>query len=257
VHRHGRYVHRSPNRGDDEVRALSAAVELYTNRLLGDQRALGYLAERGFERDLLVRQRVGFAAGDELVPHLAWRDVPESAARRVGLLRADGREVLAGRIVFPEIRLGQPVWLIGRLLDPTSDAPRYLGLPGPKPLLGWDQANRDRHGVCLVEGPMDLLALRLWGVTGVALCGTWLNPESLALLRRWPHVYAALDADAAGREATNRLVQALGLRLRSVALPSGPKDPADLVPHSDGEALFTAALRESSITGWIVVATRV
>jgi hypothetical protein len=62
---------------------------------------------------VLLQQRVGFAVGDQLVPYFAWRGVPLSAARRVGLLRTDGRERLAGRIVFPEMRDRQPVWLIG------------------------------------------------------------------------------------------------------------------------------------------------
>ena len=162
---------------------------------------------------MLVRQRIGFAAGDELVPYLAWRGVPVSAARRVGLLRADGRERLAGRIVFPEIRQRQPIWLIGRLLEPADDLPRYLGLPGPKPLLGWDQASRDRRGVCVVEGPLDLLALQQWGVPGLALCGTGVSPATLqprpvgAPVRRD-------GRDAAGGEATARLAAALGSRWR-------------------------------------------
>jgi DNA primase len=138
--------HGSSIRSDDEIRALAAAVELYANRLLGDRRALEYLASRGFGRDVLVQQRIGFAAGDELVPYLAWRDVPASAARRVGLLLADGRERLAGRIVFPEIRQHQPKWLIGRIVEPADDLPRYLGLPGPKPLLGWDHAGPECFG---------------------------------------------------------------------------------------------------------------
>jgi DNA primase len=104
VRRRGAVRLRLPVRSEDEVCALAAAVELYANRLLGERRALEYLAMRGFARDELVRQRIGFAAGDELVPYLAWRNVPASAARRVGLLRADGRERLAGRIVFPETR---------------------------------------------------------------------------------------------------------------------------------------------------------
>jgi DNA primase len=147
VHRRRPVQRRSLVRGDDEIRALAAAVELYANRLLGDQRALECLAARGFARDVLSQYRVGFAAGDELVPYLAWRDVPVSAARRVGLLRGDGRERLAGRIIFPELRQRRPVWLVGRLLEPADDLPRYLGLPGPKPLLGWDQACRDRRRV--------------------------------------------------------------------------------------------------------------
>jgi hypothetical protein len=31
-------------------------------------------------------------------------------------------------------------------------------------LLGWDQASRDQRGVCLVEGPLDLLTWQQWGV---------------------------------------------------------------------------------------------
>src|SRR5207302_8009585 len=71
--------------------------------------------------DLPVRQRVGFASGDSCRTWLGAR-VPVSTARSVGLLRADGRETLAGRIVFAAIRHGQPVWLIGRQLEPAEDA---------------------------------------------------------------------------------------------------------------------------------------
>jgi DNA primase len=237
-------------RSEDEVRALAAGVELYANRLLGDRRPLEYLAARGFGRDVLVQQHVGFAAGDELVPYLAWRNVPASAARRVGLLRADGRERLAGRIVFPEIRQHQPLWLIGRLLDAAENLPRYLGLPGPKPLLGWDQAKRDRRGVCVVEGPLDVLTLQQWGVPGLALCGTSFGPATLQLLGQWRRLYAVLDADAAGREATTRLVEAFGSRVIPVKLPSGVKDPADLASLPHGRDLFCHAVRQA-VTGYL------
>jgi hypothetical protein len=36
---------------------------------------------------------------------------------RIGLVADDGREFLAGRIVFPELRQGRSVWMIGRVLD--------------------------------------------------------------------------------------------------------------------------------------------
>jgi DNA primase len=235
----------SPVRSEDELRALAAAVELYANRLLGDRRALDYLAMRGFARDVLVQQRIGFAAGDELLAYLAWRNVPASAARRVGLLRTDGLEKLAGRIVFPEIRQRQPIWLIGRLLEPVGDPLRYLGLPGPKPLLGWDESSRDRRGVCIVEGPMDLLALQQWGVPGLALCGTGFSPTTLSLLGQWERLYAVLDADEAGKEATTRLTEAFGSRVIPVQLPPGVKDPADLASLVDGSALLQQAIRHA------------
>jgi DNA primase len=240
--RRGPYHHPSSVRSEDEIRALTAAIELYANRLLGDRPALEYLAIRGFARDVLVQQRIGFAAGDELVPYLAWRNVPASAARRVGLLRADGRERLAGRIVFPEFRQGQPSWLIGRLLEPVDDMPRYLGLPGPKPLMGWDYASRDRRGVCLVEGPLDVLTLQQWGVPGIALCGTGISPATMQLLGQWERLYALLDADPAGQQATTRLTETFGSRVIPVQLPPGVKDPADLARLVDGSALLQEAI---------------
>jgi len=226
-----------------EAAALAAAVELYRNRLLSESRAVAYLASRGFARDVVERAHLGYAAGDELVPYLVWRGASVSAARRLGLLAADGRERLAGRIVFPEFRQGQPIWLIGRQLDTNEDAPRYLGLPGRKPLLGWDEASRDLRGVCLVEGPLDLLALRQWGVPGLALCGTGVSPAALELLRRWERLHTVLDADGAGQAATARLVEALGERVIPVTLPAGIKDPAELAPRPDGDSFFGAAIR--------------
>jgi len=131
-------------RSAHEVRAVAAAVELHANRLLGDPRALEHLGKCGVARELLVQQRIGFAAGDELVPHLVWRNVPTSAARRVGLLRADGRERLAGRIVFAELRQRQPVWLVGRLLEPASLSWAAWAQGAPELGSGQSQPSRPR-----------------------------------------------------------------------------------------------------------------
>lgn len=228
-----------------ELTVLSAALDLYRGRLMSESSALAYLAGRGFGRDVLDRFHVGYAAGDELVPYLLWRNLPVASARRVGLLGANGSEHLAGRIVFPEIRQGQPVWFIGRQLEPAPTGPKYLALPGRKPLLGWESANRDLHGVCVVEGPLDGLALRQWGLPTLTLCGTRLHPETLNLLKRWNHLYLILDDDTAGRDATEQLIQAFGDRVIPVKLPAGVNDPADLAPLADGEARFRTALRDT------------
>ena len=108
-----------------------------------------------------------------------------------------------------------------------------------------DQANRDLRGVCVVEGPLDGLVLRQWGVPGLTLCGTRLHPDTLKLLNRWNCLYLILDNDKAGRDATEQLVMAFGDRAIPVKFPSGANDPADLAPLADGEALFRAALREA------------
>jgi len=228
-----------------ELAVLSAALDLYRGRLMSDSTALAYLARRGFGREVLDRFHVGYAAGDELIPYLAWRSLPVGSARRVGLVGAEGREHLAGRIVFPEIRQGQPVWFIGRQLEDEQTRPKYLGLPGRKPLLGWESANRDLRGVSVVEGPLDWLVLLQWGLPGLTLCGTRLHHDTLQLLGRWSRLYLVLDNDTAGREATDQLIEAYGHRVIPVKLPPGVKDPADLASLADGEAMFRAALGDA------------
>ena len=233
--------------GRDEYRVLAAATDLYANQLFTDELALGYMADRGFPRGLLERYRVGYSRGDELVAYLHWRRLPLGAAVRAGLITADGREFLAGRIVFPELRDGQTVWLIGRVLptgngQPSVPGPTYLGLPGCKPLLGWGEAIRDTRGVVVVEGPMDLLALRLWGVPGLALAGNAVRDDKLALLDQFRRVYVALDQDAGGRQGTERLATHVGSRAVRIELPPGVKDVADLAKLPDGDGLFRAAI---------------
>ena len=234
---------RSAPWGPDEWACLAAAVELYHNRLLTDMRALAYVERRGLERETLKRCRVGYAAGDELASYLRWRRVPIQSARRTGLLRSSGDELMAGRIVIPEIRAGRPIWLIGREID-NGAGPKYLGQPGPRRLLGWDAASRERS-ICVVEGAFDWLILQQWHVPSLALLGTHVRPAMIEALRRFQQVQLVLDTDPAGLEAAGRLLQALGPVAVQVVL-NGVKDVADLAHHPDGAARFSQAIREAT-----------
>jgi DNA primase len=234
---------RSPRHGvlgAEERACLAAAVEVYHNRLLAEPHALDYVVGRGIDRATIETCRVGYAAGDELLAYLRWRRLPIQAARRLGLLGRNGQEFLAGRVVVPEIRDGQPIWLIGRIVGSDDPAPKYLGLPGHKPLLGWEAA-ASQSEVWVVEGVFDLLTLRSWGVPALALVGTQVRPETLAALGGFARVYLALDNDAAGREATARLCTLLGARAIPIALP-GVKDVAELAPHPNGRGRLLGAL---------------
>ena len=142
-------------RGPAERACLAAAVELYHNRLLTDPAAMAYVEGRGLDLATLESCRVGYASGDELAAYLCWRRLPAQAALRVGLLGRDGREYMAGRVVVPEIRAGQPIWLVGRTVASEGNVPKYLGLPGRKPLLGWEAVSAER-AVWLVEGVFDV-----------------------------------------------------------------------------------------------------
>jgi len=230
----------APVHGSAERACLAAAVDVYHNRLLADTRALGYVECRGIDRTTFEGCRLGFAAGDELVAYLRWLRLPVQAAVRVGLLGRDGREFLAGRVVAPEIRVGQPLWLVGRTIDPRDVRPKYLGLPGRKPLFGWEFA-ASHHDVWVVEGIFDFLTLRSWGMPALALVGTQVRPETLAALERFRRIYLALDNDPAGRDASRRLADHLGDRAIPVSLP-GVKDVADLAVRQNGREILVRAL---------------
>ena len=244
----------APAAGPAERACLAAAVELYANCLLADRAALAYVEGRGLRRATIERCRVGYARGAELVPHLRWRGLPLPAARRAGLLRADGADVLAGRIVVPELRGWQPLWLVGRALEGPPGAPKYLGLAGEKPLLGrewaaaarWPLGRTAPPGVLVVEGPFDWLTLVQWGFPAVALVGTHVRRAVLGELGGFARLYLALDADDAGRAGAAALRGALGPRAVPVALP-GVKDVAELAPHPGGRAVLAGALQRAGL----------
>ncbi|MGE3795877.1 MAG: CHC2 zinc finger domain-containing protein [Dehalococcoidia bacterium] len=228
--------------GPAERACLAATVELYHNRLLTERAALAYVQGRGLEQATFERCRVGYAGGDELADYLRWRHLPVRAAVRAGLLGSDGRELMAGRVVVPELRGGQPIWLVGRAIDPETGVPKYLGLPGTKPLLGWEGAVGSPTAV-VVEGVFDWLTLVQWGFPAVALVGTHVRTEELrALGGRFRRLYLALDADDVGRAATDAIARALGPMALPVSLPPGVKDVAELALRPGGRALFARAL---------------
>ncbi len=242
-------------RDADELIVLRATTLLYHQRLLTDPKALAYLEQRGIDRGTIEAHLIGYSSGDELLAFLRWRQLPLVAALRTGLLNHAGREFLAGRVVVPELRDGNPVWLVGRTLergpddglisDDTKQAPpKYLALPGSKPLLGAEQA-RGSATVIVVEGVFDLLTLRRWGYPAVALVGTHTRPDVIDQLRAFQRVYLVFDQDDAGLKATLRLADALGGQAIPVALPDGIKDVAELAPRKDGQAVFATALLES------------
>ena len=245
----GRPVSRIPRRaplalprrrrpGAEERACLTAAVDFYHHQLLRSDEALDYLARRGIERQTIDQHRLGFASGDGLVDYLRWRRLSVGAARRAGLLGPVGSEFFAGRVLLAEARAGQVIWLIGRCVSDGA-APRYLGLPGRKPLLGWELAQQ-QPWIVVTEGMFDFLVLRQWGYPAVALGGTSIGPRLLRALRPFERVYLALDNDDAGREAAMKAETLLRPRAHRLDL-SGVKDVAELAVVAGGRQRLDAA----------------
>jgi DNA primase len=146
------------------------------------------------------------------------------------------RERFAGRIVIPELRGGQPIWFLGRHPTGAGARVKYLGLPGEKPVLGFERA-AGRREVYLVEGAFDWLTAVSWHLPAFSTCGTDFPADRLGWLARARVIFGVFDADRAGAEAAERFRTTLGNRWLPIALPEG-EDLNDLGRRQGGRGLF-------------------
>ncbi|MDQ6669803.1 MAG: CHC2 zinc finger domain-containing protein, partial [Chloroflexota bacterium] len=148
-----------------EARVLDLALQVYQAELRRNARAQAYLSSRSVPEDVARTQRLGYAAGGVL---LRWLRQDSHAdllpvAVRLGLVQerpgAEGeapvhREFFFDRLIIAELRQGRPIWCIGRAIEdpptppvmeasvggsptpPVRPRPKYLGLPGEKPVIG-------------------------------------------------------------------------------------------------------------------------
>ena len=98
----------------------------------------------------------------------------------------------------------------------------------------------------LAEGVFDWLALAGWGLPACAALGTQGMERVAASLRGCPKVFLAFDNDAAGLEATERLLTLLGRRAAAVTLPQGVGDVGELAALPQGRAAFLRLLSQAA-----------
>ncbi|MPZ49765.1 MAG: hypothetical protein GEU75_10820 [Dehalococcoidia bacterium] len=220
----------------DDRMILTAASAVYHEVLLHTPAALKYLDDRGISMSVVNRCRLGYSDGRSLRQYLQRRRLSLRRAAQMGLLWRDGGETMAGRVVVPELRGDQCIWLIGRALD-DGHQPVYRGLSLPKPVLGYERV-RGRPRVFVTEGTFDYLTGAGWSLPICALLGTHVKAERLAFLQRARRVLIVFDADEPGRKAAGELAERLGPRARLVELPEGVKDLNDLGRLPEGRATF-------------------
>ena len=259
---------------------LERAARFYHERLMsspdaGEARA--YLRRRGYDRDTVVKWRLGYAPPlwDALRQHLG---APADLLGMAGLAsqlsrRASSTGVEAespnsrraeqapdffrDRIMFPICDAGgRVVSFAGRVLPrsskPPPKGPKYKNTVGTpvydksKVLYGLHlakQAARSAERIVVCEGHTDVIGCDLAGISeAVATCGTALTKQHAELLSRSAkRIVLAFDADAAGQTAAERVHQwerEFGLDIFVAALPPG-SDPGDLAA-SDPPALRRA-----------------
>lgn len=226
------------------------------------ERARAYLAGRGIGAPVTEKFRLGWAppGWEALVRLLESKQVPHELGERTGLVRrrdeakpapgvppcpATHYDVFVERVVYPLCSpMGEVLGFGGRVIDPEHQ-PKYknshetvLYKKGDN-LFGLHLAKhaiRAGGRALLVEGNFDVIALHQSGLeNAVAPQGTAITPAQVALLKRFAReVLLMLDADAAGRAATLKVVRLLveaelPARIVPLAAAGGKKvDPDDL-----------------------------
>jgi len=220
---------------------LARVVEHYHRTFCERKDAQDYMKGRGLtDADILRAHKVGYADGSLLTMVPRSGELREQL-RALGVITAEGRELLGGCVVVPIPDPVRGTWtnLYGRGLR----TPRHCYLPGPlRGVLNF-QAARLSSEVILTESILDALSFHEAGIaTAIPLYGTnGFTPDHLDTLKREQvrRVILALDNDEAGRKATDALKEKLtaaGVSVRVAAFPAGVKDANELLVSRNGDA---------------------
>jgi DNA primase len=232
------------------------AAAFFSKHLLSStegKAALGYLEDRGLDRESITRFGIGFApsGGDALFRTLKQK-FAEKDLEVSGLVGREqsGRfyDRFRRRIMFPiSNEAGKVIAFGGRAMG--DDLPKYMNSPETpiysksNTLYHLDRAKEAlRHSdfAVLVEGYMDAIAVARAGIGNVvASCGTSLAEPQIKLLSRFTQrIVVNYDPDTAGQAATERSLALLlekEFDVRVLALPGGA-DPDKFIKEQGVEA---------------------
>lgn len=231
--------------------------------------ARAYLEGRGINAEIIERFRLGFALDQwsalrDFLSEKGWSLEEQLAA---GLVKQHEErqsiyDAFRGRVMIPiRDRQGRTIGFGGRVMG--EGQPKYLNTAETalfhksSVIFGLDMARepiRQADKVVIVEGYMDVIAAHQHGFANVVACmGTSLTSDQLQQLHRFTSNFVlALDADAAGQQATIRglnqarqslqrvqkptvtatgqvrMTERIGANLAIVSMPAG-LDPDDVI----------------------------
>jgi len=253
---------------------INEAAREYFQKLLASAQGAevrSYLERRGLTESVIQSFELGFSPqdGEALKKHLVDKKHTVQDLAQAGLVQVNesgwARDIFRGRLMFPIRNIsGELTGFGARALKNAN--PKYLNTPRTpafdkgRMLYGLHLAKKEANekGLVVVEGYMDVIAAHQHGYSNVvASMGTALTEHQVEAIRRLTSkVTMALDADAAGQQATLRSLesswrvfqtqeagrskgttlyqQRMVLELKVAVLPPG-KDPDDLIRDSSGE----------------------
>ena len=229
------------------LQALELAASYYQHSLLKNQHALEYVfKKRGLSKEIVGEFRIGYAptTGTALVQFLTKKGFSKKELAEAGLTNRFGGDLFRGRMTVPLMDGGgQVIGFTARIIVDDPSAPKYLNTPQTllydkgRHVFGLSQAKeaiRAGDYAVIVEGNLDVVSSHQAGVRPVvATAGTALTEHHLRALRRLTgNVRLAFDGDKAGIAATERAIPIasyVGVELKIISLPSGAKDPDELI----------------------------
>ena len=240
------------------------AARYYHSLLWTDEgaEALAYLYRRGLADSDIRRFGLGASphGRDSLLRHLEAQGYDSVLLEKAGLIvRRDGKshDMFRGRAIFPIINAqGRVLGFGGRAMGDAQ--PKYLNTPDTPVfnkrlgLYALNMAKNERSigHLVLVEGYMDVVSLRKYGVQGVvATLGTALTEEQARLIKRYaPEVWISYDGDSAGQKAALRaldIFDSQNMYARVIDYPAG-MDPDDFIRQKGLEG-FNALPKHGAI----------
>ncbi|RLC64098.1 MAG: DNA primase, partial [Chloroflexi bacterium] len=235
----------------EKVYQVNAAAAQYFHNLLlnapDGEKARNYLASRGVAPESVTKFQLGFSPNswEALKQYLVERGYAESELVAAGLLiereAGETHDRFRNKLMFPIFDMrGRITGFGARVLD--DSLPKYLNSPQTpvfdksSTLYGINLATaaiRQQDRAVIVEGYMDVITAHQNGFNNVvASMGTSLTEKQVGALKKLTkNVMLALDADAAGGEATLRAVSyenSLNAEVKVIILPQG-KDPDEVI----------------------------
>jgi 5S rRNA maturation endonuclease (ribonuclease M5) len=220
---------------------LARVVDHYHRTFCERKDAQEYLGKRGLtDGDLLRALRVGYADGS-LLKTLPRNGEVRDQLVKLGVVTAEGRELLGGCVVVPIPDPVSGAWV--NLYGRGVRTPRHCYLPGPFRGIVNFSAARLSDEVILTESILDALSFLQAGIsTAIPLYGTnGFTGDHLDLLKREGvrRVILALDTDEPGERAASTLkgkLEEAGLAVRVARFPAGAKDANALLVSRNGDA---------------------
>ena len=208
------------------------------------------LESRRVSEETARRFQLGYApAGRGFAEYLRAKKRSLLDAQEAGLMRRDGTDFFAERLVIPiRDERGQTLAFTARTVR-QDEQRKYINSPETPAYikgrvvygldLARDEIARKGHAV-LMEGQFDVITAHQFGVANsVASSGTALTEDQVRLLKRFTdELLLVFDSDRAGREATRKaavLAAQHGMRTRVISVP-GAKDPDEFLRSAGPDA---------------------